>query len=169
MQDIRFNPPEVEETPNENLNGEENKKKKTPFDFSKWFKKSLKFLGGVLVLAVVVLLVFFGRGIFHKIFKPANEVYSAVFLTNDQVYFGVMVGNNETEITLNNVYYIQVNEKAISENPASALNQASFNLVKLGNELHGPTDELFINKAQVVFYEKLRDDSKVVESIKSYK
>jgi hypothetical protein len=38
-------------------------------------------------------------------------------------------------------------------------------LVKLGNELHGPTDELYINPNQVVFYEFLRDDSKVVESI----
>ena len=79
-----------------------------------------------------------------------------------------MKENNKTEIVLNNVFYIQVNDRTTG-NSSDALGQASFNLVKLGNELHGPTDELFINRSQVVFYEKLRDDSKVVESIKNYK
>jgi len=98
-----------------------------------------------------------------------NNAYSAVFLTNGQVYFGKMTKNSDSEIVLNNVYYIQLSDGMTKEEAAAAINQTRFNLIKLGNELHGPTDELFINRSQVVFYEYLRDDSKVVESIKNYK
>lgn len=165
MNEIRFNqsPKQeqmrkeiIKETPVEN-SGNRNK--------SSWFKKVLKAFGIVAILAAVVLVVFFGRDIFSKIFKNNNQPYSAVFLTNGQVYFGKMTENNQSEITLNNVYYIQVDQNATKEEITNTLNQARFNLVKLGNELHGPTDELFINRSQVVFYEYLRDDSKVVESI----
>jgi hypothetical protein len=134
------------------------------------FKKFLKTLIIVVIIAVIILLVSFGKDIWGKIFKPEQtQVYSAVFLTNGQVYFGKIEKNNEREIALNNVFYVQVNQNAAQNGQVANLNQASFNLVKLGNELHGPTDELFINRAQVVFYENLRDDSKVVESIKNYK
>ena len=120
-------------------------------------------------MAAVVFVVFLSKYIFIKILRLKIMSIRIVFLTNGQVYFGKMVENNEKEIVLNNVYYIQVNANTAPEKTANALNQTSFNLVKLGNELHGPTDQLFINRLQVVFYENLRDDSKVVESIKNYK
>lgn len=160
MDEIRFTQPQKEEPKEE--------KKKSRFLGFFNFRKILKFAGFLAVLVVVVAVVFWGRDLVVKIFKNKSEgVYSAVFLTNGQVYFGLMVQNNESEIILNNVFYIQVNEK--TADAANALGQPSFNLVKLGNELHGPTDELFINRSQIVFYEELRDDSKVVESIKNYK
>ncbi len=165
MDEIRFN------SPSQNALAEQSQPKKSllawfkPFNF----KKIFKFLGVLLILAAVVFVVFLSKYIFDKNFKNTNQPYSAVFLTNGQVYFGKMVENNEKEIVLNNVYYIQVNANTAPEKTANALNQTSFNLVKLGNELHGPTDQLFINRLQVVFYENLRDDSKVVESIKNYK
>ncbi|MEK7116535.1 MAG: hypothetical protein AAB837_00010 [Patescibacteria group bacterium] len=162
MEEIRFNQP-PREVPVE----EDNNKKKR--NFNPLLKKTLKMLAVIAILGAVILLAFFGKEALGGIFKSKSENYSAVFLTNGQVYFGKMVKNNEKEITLNNVFYIQINENAGKEEIANAINQARFNLVKLGNELHGPTDELFINKSQVVFYEKLRDDSKVVESIKNYK
>lgn len=127
-----------------------------PRESDKGSKRILKIF--IIVLIVFMLIfsgIFLGKYIWTKFFKTENnEVYSAVFLTNGQVYFGKMVENNEKEIVLNNVFYIQTSEK---------------NLVKLGNEIHGPTDEIIINRLQVVFYEKLRDDSKVVESIKNYR
>jgi hypothetical protein len=161
--EMRFSrPPETEPAPSE---------KKNFFARFKFFnfKKALKVLVIVVILLAVVFVVFLGKDFVSGLFKAKNDVYSAVFLSNGQVYFGKMTKNNESEIVLSNVFYIQVNDKAQAGGSAGALNQTSFNLVKLGNELHGPTDELFINKLQVVFYEKLRDDSKVVESIKNYK
>lgn len=163
MDEIRFNQPQKEEPKEEN---KENKKGR--LNLKPLFKKVLKVLIIAVILIVVAGAVFWGRDLVVKIFKNKNEVYSAVFLANGQVYFGKMIENNDMEITLTNVFYIQINEKTAGQQE-NVLGQTSFNLIKLGNELHGPTDELFINRSQVVFYEKLRDDSKVVESIKNYK
>lgn len=154
-------PPQTESAPD--------KEKKSFLALFK-FKKISKVLAIIAILIVIILAVFLGKDIFGRIFGEKNETYSAVFLANGQVYFGLVEKNNDKEIVLSNVFYIQVNDPSTGSGQAKdALGQASFNLVKLGNELHGPTDELFINRSQVVFYEKLRDDSKVVESIKNYK
>lgn len=94
--------------------------------------------------------------------------YSAVFLSNGQVYFGKMVRHTGDEIILNDVYYLQVSQGNMEggiNTVQETLTEPSFSLVKLGQELHGPTDELFINTYHVLFYETLRDDSNVVQSI----
>lgn len=142
--------------------------------FSRLSKKFLATLAFLVVLAILVYLGFWGKGVINKMFsKP--EVYSAVFLVNGQVYFGKITKNNSQEMILSNVFYLQssgdstVTNANAANSANNALNQTHFNLVKLGNELHGPTDELFINKSQITFYEKLRANSKVVESIKNYK
>jgi len=38
-------------------------------------------------------------------------------------------------------------------------------LVKLGNELHGPEDQMSVNRDQILFIEKLKADSQVVKTI----
>lgn len=55
--------------------------------------------------------------------------------------------------------------KNISDSSA----KSDVNLVKLGEELHGPNDRMKINKSQILFTESLRDDSKVVKAIGNYK
>jgi ABC-type Zn uptake system ZnuABC Zn-binding protein ZnuA len=41
-------------------------------------------------------------------------------------------------------------------------------LIKLGSEVHGPEDAMMIAKAQVLFYENLKPDGKVAQSISKY-
>jgi hypothetical protein len=45
----------------------------------------------------------------------------------------------------------------------------NINIVKLGGELHGPTDEMRINRDTVLFIEDLKSDSKVVSAINQLK
>lgn len=93
-----------------------------------------------------------------------KDSYYSIFLANGQVYFGQISEINDEQIVLTRVYYLQLADNTSSQvliNP----NQPRLNLIKLGTELHGPTDSLHIYKQQVLFYEMLRDDSKVVESI----
>ncbi len=165
MDEIRFN------SPPQKAVAEQSQPKK---NFKPLLKKVLKKFMMLVILAAVILFGFLGKDIFSGAFNPdsnqaKNEIYSAVFLTNGQVYFGKLIDNNEKDIVLNDVYYVQISQNATKEEIANSLNQNRFNLIKLGNELHGPTNELFINRSQVVFYEYLRDDSKVVEAIKNYK
>lgn len=130
-------------------------------------KSFLSFLSLLLKTILVIVVVYGGvigsKFLIKKFSTQERQDYAAVFLANGQVYFGKIYKIESQEIIMNDVFYLQVNDGT------NGLNQSHFNLVKLGTEIHGPTDELFINKSQVVFYEYLRPDSKLVESIKNYK
>ena len=96
--------------------------------------------------------------------------YSAVFLTNGQVYFGQLKGLTDQEVDLTDIYYLQVNQASQLENPkdkAAAAPSPDIQLIKLGSELHGPNDKMRISRGQVLFTESLKNDSKVVSAIKN--
>lgn len=96
--------------------------------------------------------------------KDLMQGYVGVFLDNGQVYFGQAKGLTPEFLTLENIYYLQ------SDKPAdAAATQNDLKLIKLGNELHGPKDQMEINRDHVLFIESLKDDSKVVEGIRNYK
>jgi len=94
-------------------------------------------------------------------YKPHG--YQAVFLTNGQVYFGTVQSKTKDEVFLSDIYYLQSNKNSAGES------NDDVNLVKLGNELHGPENSMLINRNHVVFIENLRDDSKVVKAIQGIK
>lgn len=164
MNEIRFNSFEPKQ-PNEPSVEQVNKPPRLKSSLSSIVKSVFKF---VLVLVLLGALVLGGIYLYDKYLSgESNGVYSAVFLSNGQVYFGKIKDNNSKEIILDNVFYLQSgNQSAVS---GQSIQGSQFTLVKLGNELHGPTDELFINKQNVLFYEYLRSDSQVVQSIKNYK
>ncbi len=91
--------------------------------------------------------------------------YQAVFLNNNQVYFGKISTINDEHIVLNDIYYLQVQQGVQPEEKTQDNQQLS--LAKLGGELHGPEDTMYINADQVLFWENLKDDGKVVQAIKS--
>jgi hypothetical protein len=94
------------------------------------------------------------------------DQYQAVFLTNGQVYFGKLSNSSESQVKIDHIYYLQVQQ---SVQPADAKKQNQVSLAKLGEELHGPEDTMFISKQQVLFWENLKDNSKVVQAIKNAK
>jgi hypothetical protein len=113
---------------------------------------------GMAIVALVV--IFFGWW-----FLSSGSQWRAVFLTNNQVYFGHFREMPfASTITLTDVYYLQVNQS--NQLNGSDQNQPALKLVKLGNEIHGPTDEMVIPMAQVLFLETLRSNSAVVTAIK---
>ncbi len=119
----------------------------------------------LLLVCVLVLISFFGYRYFMSQ-KNLSKPYVAVFLTNGQVYFGKTLKNNENEMVLKNVYYLRdVASERVGESAEAITKQLS--IIKLGTEVHGPTDMIFINKSSVLFFEELRDNSKVVETIKN--
>ncbi|MDP1709375.1 MAG: hypothetical protein Q8L21_00615 [Candidatus Komeilibacteria bacterium] len=97
--------------------------------------------------------------------------WQAVFLTNGQVYFGKIAKQNQAEVILQDIYYLQVTQplQQTDEGQKQANDQGKLSLVKLGSELHGPTDAMHINRSQILFIEDLRDDSNVSQAISNYK
>ena len=88
----------------------------------------------------------------------------AVFWTNGQVYFGFVAKTDEPLIMIKDVYYLKTQDLL----KASAEEKKKISLVKLGNELHAPKDEILVNRDQVLFIEKMNTDSKVNQAINNY-
>jgi hypothetical protein len=102
--------------------------------------------------------------------KNVEPSYQAVFLANGQVYFGRLSEPNSQYVTLKDIYYLQVVQQQLQgQQYSQQTGQApQISLVKLGNELHGPEDEMKISRSQILFYEDLKPDSQVVKAIKDY-
>ena len=129
-----------------------------------------------LTVIIVLVIAGIGYGVYsHRIpglsglaKDSGNNVsdYSAIFLTNGQVYFGKVYTGGEG-LDLKDIYYLQVNQQiqptTTGATPAAEANNVV--LVKLGQELHGPNDEMHINRSQILFTESLKSDSKVVKAI----
>lgn len=103
-----------------------------------------------------------------------SSKYQAVFFTNGQVYFGKLHAFNDEYMKLTDIYYLQSQQSAEtdkdSKNPQETSNdQGNVQLIKLGDEIHGPEDEMIISKDQVLFYENLKSNGKVTQSIEKHK
>lgn len=124
----------------------------------------------VVVIVVLAVLGFLFRDKLSLGSKKDSNVsqYDAVFLTNGQVYFGKLSDKGDKYITLKDIYYLQVNQALQSGTQTQSNQQPELSLVKLGNELHGPVDEMQINRDQVLFFEMLKNDGKVAQAIAEY-
>lgn len=134
----------------------------------------------IVLLAIVIIVVVLGFLFKDKLFAGSESEdiatgdYQAVFLTNGQVYFGHLADAEKTYLKLDNIYYLQVTPVLQTRTPDDPTQppiqeqQQQLSLVKLGNELHGPVDEMFINRDQVLFIEDLKEDGRVVQAIKDY-
>ncbi len=123
----------------------------------------------IALLVIVLIIVAYYLDLIPARFLPRfSNSYQAVFLSNGQVYFGKLYHENSKFAILTNVYYLQVTQ------PPQPLQEgqtppANINLVKLGGELHGPTDEMRINREHILFIEDLKNDSRVLQAIQQFK
>jgi hypothetical protein len=132
--------------------------------------KKLSKLAWVVIFVAILIIIALGFVLKNKfsnnsIVDVDKSAYQAVFLSNGQVYFGSISKMDKDFITIKDVYYLQ----AVQSLQGSTAQNQPFSLVKLGKELHGPTDTMYINRSQVLFYENMKDDSSVVKSINDYK
>lgn len=127
-----------------------------------------KTLGVLLVAIAVAVAVFYGLR-YVGVTGTQTEGYQAVFLTNGQVYFGKISSMTATDVTLEDIYYLQVQQQNIQPPAEQQGQQPQLSLVKLGNELHGPQDKMIINRDHVLFWENLKDDGRVVKAISDHK
>lgn len=133
----------------------------------------------LIVAAIITIIILFLAGWFAwSAMRPAavaidSSRYQAVFFTNGQVYFGKLTKFDNDYMKLTDVFYLQTKEAAESgsQNPQQTAKNSSSDvqLIKLGNEIHGPDDEMVISKDQVLFFENLKTDGKVAGSIEQYK
>lgn len=94
--------------------------------------------------------------------RAASDGRQAVFLTNGQVYFGEIERIDENFLVIQKIYYLKTTDQL------AGTDGAKIQLIKFGQEVHGPEDRMYINRNEVLFYENLRSDSKINEAINAY-
>ncbi len=127
------------------------------------------------LIALAAIVVLAGAGfMYSSSTQPAGVTgvdgsrYQAVFMNNGQVYFGKLTAADADTLRLTEIYYVNVTQKIQPEEAPAEDEAVEPQLIKLGEELHGPDDEMFIDRDQVSFWENLKDEGKVVQAIKSY-
>ncbi|MFA5076744.1 MAG: hypothetical protein WC480_05040 [Patescibacteria group bacterium] len=122
----------------------------------------------LLALLVLVILVIIGGSVYLYLAGQklaSQDTYQAVFLINGQVYFGKIIEQNRENVMLTAVYYLQNKTTTADVNINSSDSKNDWTLVKLGSEFHGPTDQMVINRDNILFIEELRSDSRVIQAI----
>lgn len=138
-----------------------------------------KMMGGMFLAKVITVIIVLVVGAFllrSWVLKPSlpkglsNDSLKAVFLDNGQVYFGEVETPNKDFLLIKNPYYLQtrtVLQEPVEEGKEPQKRQ-QLSLAALGGpglQLHGPTKEMYIPWASVMYLENLRDDSQVVKLI----
>lgn len=121
----------------------------------------------VLILAVLSSLVFVKDTATRESDQVNGEQLQAVFLNGGQVYFGDISQLNSRYLTLDNIYYLRVNQQ-VQPNQQNNQSAQDISLVKLGCELHGPEDSMVINREQIIFWENLKGDGQVAKAVEEY-
>ncbi len=129
--------------------------------------KLFRVAGGALIIIIALLIASaLALFIFSKPTSEAryvnNDKLQAVFLTNDQVYFGKITSVNSRYMVLSNVFYLQ------TSNTNNKETSGQISLIKLGCELHRPQDRMVINQEQVSFWENLSSDGQVAKLVDKF-
>jgi hypothetical protein len=164
-------PQQQQDQPSQSFQPVNNEKKaKKSLDFGKVTSGILLIGTTFLVLALILGLVFGVGGDNTENELIQQDKYQAVFLNSQdgQVYFGKLEVFNRDIYQLTDIYYVRV-ENPIQPEGANQPAQPNISLAKLGNELHGPQDAMFIRRDQVLYWENLKDDGQVVTAIKEFK
>ena len=122
-------------------------------------------------IVITVGLLLYGASVFSYFVFRNNDLpdtlegrYQAVFLSDGQVYFGTLHNYNARFVELKNVYYLKYGKEL--QQGGEGVTSANLNLVKLGGEVHGPEDTMYISKDTILFIENLKELSSVVQAMK---
>jgi hypothetical protein len=143
-------------------------KKGLKFDFGKISTIFMLIAVTMLAFILVLGLVFFSDGS-NESDAIQTDKYQAVFLDSQdgQVYFGKMSIYNKDMYVLTDIYYVRVENSIQPQGTEEA--QPNISLAKLGNELHGPQDVMYISRDKVLYWENLTDEGQVVTAITQFK
>ncbi len=135
-------------------------------------------VGKLLVISLIVVSIavtaFVGMAIFNdtegEVDLVKTDQYQAVFLSDGQIYFGKITDVKNEYLVLEDIYYLQVEQQVQPDRDDSSEEQSQprVSLAKLGNELHGPEDQMFISRLQVLFWENLKGDGQVSTAISDH-
>ena len=131
-----------------------------------------KILVILLIVSSIIFIIYMGALVFTRNSTNSalrSKQYQAVFLTNGQVYFGKLSQVDSNWVKVTDIFYLQVQQTVQPKDSTKTDQSSQVSLAKLGNELHGPDDAMYVNRDQILFWENLKADGKVVTAISDFK
>lgn len=122
---------------------------------------------GIIVSALVLfgcILLLQQRQVKHTM---PEDRYQAVFMANGQVYFGHLHTLSRSYLRLTDVYYLQQQDLTPSDDGGGAA-EPQFSVIRLGEEIHQPEQQLILNKDQILYWQNLQQNSRIIEAILQY-
>lgn len=95
-----------------------------------------------------------------------NGTYQVVYLAGGQAYFGNLKNTSGDYLVLEDPYTAQ-DTQASSSGSGNLEASTQTTLVKVSAQVYGPDESIALRSDQVLFWQNLRSDSKVVEAIKA--
>jgi hypothetical protein len=97
-----------------------------------------------------------------------QESFHAVFLNTGQAFFGTIVSENDRNLVLDNVFYLQILDEVVpaAEEGGAPQTVQRQKLVRKGEEPYVPENRIRINREQVVMIEKLSEQSPLLQEIR---
>lgn len=163
-----FSQREASQTPNRvpaAAPGSSSRRKFREAPWLKWSFVGLLFSATIVVVGLIAFLVMGGPNSESKF--VGKDDFQAVFLNNGQVYFGHVKDLNDKFVRIQNIYYLRQTQSPQPDQNANN-NSNNLSLVKLGCEVHAPTDEMLVNRDQVSFWENLKSDGQVAKAINDF-
>ncbi len=175
-------------TPLENIYREEKSAERDLQKFSRpEVKPSREGLIKPIVFALAILIV--GASVYFLFYRskgaavnPKARAWYAIKLVDGEIFYGQVFDVKADPVVIANVYYDydQAKQNTISKSSAETgppagpprLGEAgetgNLRLVKRGKETHGPDGSMNVVRAQVLYLEPLKADSKVLKAILEY-
>lgn len=97
--------------------------------------------------------------------KINTSGYQVVYMSTGQVYFGQLKNTHGEYLTLRAPYTAQ--DVAPNSETEAATAESATTLLKVSKQQYGPEDVISLKSDQVLFWQNLRDDSKVTQAIKN--
>lgn len=95
--------------------------------------------------------------------------YYGVFMDNNDVYFGNITKRDDQFVTLENTFYLRVTQVPQTTPDGKEVSLSSFDLIKVGTEVHKPKDKVELQVNHVISIQELDPSSPVIEIINNYK
>lgn len=100
----------------------------------------------ILIVAILALGIWLGKN-GHK-FLSGGSQYAAVYMQTGDIYYGKL--HSWPRLYLENVWYFQVDEEGQAQ------------LVPYKGLTWGPSDKMYLNRDQIVWWTPLRSDSQLI-------
>jgi hypothetical protein len=135
------------------------------------FNKILLVLVGIFVVLGLVYVLQSGsvstKTAFSQQTAQQGDQRVAVFLTNGQVYFGYLANADKDYVVLNDIYYLN-GQDLLNPDKTDSVDLKKVSLIKMSNELHQPQSTMNISSNQILFFQKLRPDSRINLAINKF-